>query len=179
MTSDSRVVEFLNVGGGVGLVGVAAGGIRRAERVGDVLHVDPGIGDRLEGVRVDRAMVVTRLGFGGLLAFALMLMAFFLHRQWLDALGEFDDGRLAGAGFDEALQETLEMQAVDQHHVRACHRHGIGGFRLVNMRIAIRADQRSQRNAVAADILGKVFDDREAGDDLQRLGGAGRRGKGG
>ena len=94
-----------------------------------------------------------------------------LHVDRLDPLCQFDDRRLGGAGFGEPLQESLEMQAVDEHDVGTRHCGGIGGLGLINMGVAVGADQSGQLDTVAADISGEVADDRETGDDLERLGG--------
>ena len=67
-------------------------------------------------------------------------------------------------------QKSLEMQAVDQHHIGAGDRHRIGGLRLVDMGVAVGTDERRQLDPLAADIAGEVADDREAGNDLQRRG---------
>ena len=87
-----------------------------------------------------------------------------------DALGQLDDGRLGAAGLDQTLQEAFEMQAVDQHHVGLGHGGRVGRARLVDMGVAVRPDDRRDRDAVAADILGEVADDREAGDDVEPIG---------
>ena len=42
------------------------------------------------------------------------------------------------------------------------------------MRIAIGADQRGDIDAVAADIADEIAEDREAGDDVEAIRGAGR-----
>ena len=68
-------LEPSGVGRGVGLVGVAAGSVGGAEGVGDVLHIDLGVGHRLEGVRVDIAMVMVRL-FDRSRLFTVMVLAF-------------------------------------------------------------------------------------------------------
>ncbi len=145
-TSLSSASSLSGVGGGVGLVGVAAGRIGRAEGVGDVLHIDLRIGDRLEGVRVDVAVVMPsascgRPAFGGL----GFLGELRLELERRHALGQFDDGRLGAAGLDQALQKAFEMQAVDQHDIGLGHRRRVGRARLVDMRVAVRADQRGER----------------------------------
>ena len=83
-------------------------------------------------------------------------------------LVKFDDGGLGGAGVDQALQEALEMQAVDQHDIGLGHGDRVGRARLVDMGVAVRADDASSDvDAVAADIFGEIADDREAGDHFR------------
>src|SRR5690606_1141715 len=51
-------LQRLDIGGGIGLVALAAGGVGGAEGVGDVADIDDRVRYRLEGVRIDRPMVV-------------------------------------------------------------------------------------------------------------------------
>ena len=45
----------------------------------------------------------------------VFVVLFFGHRNGVNAFGQLGDRRLAGARLDKALQETFEMQTVDQH----------------------------------------------------------------
>ncbi len=155
-------VEFLGIGGGIGLVAVATLSVGGAEGVGDVLHIDLGIGDRLEGMRI--GLAISMGAFSG-----IGIGEFGFEVDWRDALGQNGDRRLGGAGVDQALQKAFEMQAVDQHHIRTRHRHRVSRARLVDVGIAIRPDDGGQIDPVAADIFGEIGNDREAGDHFQRL----------
>ncbi len=69
-----RTLGFLfGLGRGVGLVGVAAGRICRAEGLGDVLHIDFGIVHRLPCMRVVFPVVMAFLGV--VVAFSLLVLA--------------------------------------------------------------------------------------------------------
>ena len=168
-TSVSDRVEFLGIGGGVGLVAIATRRVGRAEGVHDVFHIDLRIGDRLEGMRVDVAMLLasrpaSSAAFGIGRAPCFMLIG-------STPLVSSTMAALVALASTRRCQEAFEMQPVDQNHIGAGHRDGIGRFRLIDMRVAVRADQRGQFDPVAADILGEIADDGEAGDDLQLLGG--------
>ena len=56
-------VELLEVGGGIGLIGLLAGRIGGAEAVPDVRYVNLGIGDALPGMGIDAAVAVSMRGF--------------------------------------------------------------------------------------------------------------------
>ena len=77
-------------------------------------------------------------------AAVVLLGEFRLEFERRDALGQFDDGRLGAAGFDQALQEAFEMQAVDQHDIGLRHGGRVGRARLVDMRVAVRPDDGRQ-----------------------------------
>ena len=62
------------------------------------------------------------------------------------------------------------MKPVDQNDVGLCHRHGIGRARFVDMRVAVRPDDGDDVHTVAADVLGEIGNDGEAGHHLERCG---------
>ena len=93
----------------------------------------------------------------------------------LNALRKFNNVGLRGTRLGETQQSTLEVQTLHQHHTSAV------GVRppALGVRVPIRTDQRRRlRSGSPPTSLRKVADDREAGDNLQRLRtGLGREGK--
>lgn len=156
-------VQIAGIAGRIRLIGGAALGIGGAEGCGDVLHIDLGIRHRLPGMGIMRAGVEDRLAVD----IMVMAAARLLHR--LDPVGQGDDGGIGSAGGDQAGQEALELQPVGQHHIGAGQRDRIGGARLMDMRVGIRADQHVQPDPVAADLCREIADDREGGDHVQRF----------
>jgi hypothetical protein len=166
---------------GIGPVGVAAGCIGGTEGVGDILHIDLGIMHRLPCMGIGLAvtmvpflMALLRLpgvSFLALGGFILIVVIFFLGvAQHLAAFGQFHDRRHGGARHDKTLEEALELEPVDQHHVGRTDGGRVSRLRFVNMGVTVRPDQRDDVDTVAADILGEIGDDRETGDNLEILG---------
>ncbi|MNE24679.1 hypothetical protein D3C80_1179760 [compost metagenome] len=180
-----------DIGIGIGGVCGATGLVDLAKCAGNVLHIDFRVLDRLPGMRVKFTVmvvafmaVVVIVGLGGFVAvagfFGLVVMAFLFLRfrmgmagrffgkfQRLDTLGQFNDRRLGAAGVDQPLQEAFKFKAIDQHDASLADGNRIGRARLIDMRIAIRTDERGDLDAVAADIFGEIGDNRETGHDLE------------
>ena len=117
----------------------------------------------IAGIRFGPAVMVL-VGFGELR----------LELDGRDALGQFHDGRLCGAGVDKPLEKAFEVKAVDQHHVGLAHGDRVCRGRFVDMGVAIGSDNGGDVDPVAADVLRKVGNDGEGRDDLQRRGEGGR-----
>lgn len=159
---DLGLIQLLGIVRAVLLVGITIRLVGIAEGIDDVLHIDLGVGDRLESMRVEGTVIVVMLS-------ACLRMAFFLflRLEGLDTLGQLDNGRLGAARLDQPRQETFKSQTIDQNHIRLCQRRRIRWLGLIDMAVAVRADQIGQRNLVAADVLGEILDDGKAGNNLQ------------
>ena len=116
-------------------------------------------------MRIKFAVMVVTVAMG--VAALVIMLILILERP--DTLCQFDDRSLRSAGFGQSLHETLQLHSVDKNDIGGSHGSRIGGAWFVDMRIAIRTDERFQIDPVATDITGEVFDDRETRHHFQRL----------
>ena len=149
-------IELAGIGRGIRLIGRLPGRIGRDQRVTDIGDIDFRVRDRLPGMRIGI----------GIMTMAMPLL-FRLAR--LDVLAR-DDHRGLGAGrFDKARNPAFEAEPIGEHDF------GVGEFlrivrrRRVNMGVAIDRNEACDLDAVAADILHEVGEDREGRDDLHFL----------
>ena len=77
------------------------------------------------------------------------------------------DLALEARGFLQSVHPTFEAEAVDEQDLRRREVLGIGGGRLIDMRVAVGPDQRDDIDAVTADLLHHVAKYRERGDGSQ------------
>ena len=78
-----------------------------------------------------------------------------------------DDGGLAAGGLHQPRQPALKTEPVDEDKLRIRNSLGVGRCRRVDVRVAIRANQRRDVDAVAADIADEIAEDGKAGDDVE------------
>ena len=152
--------EFGLVGTSVLLENGRVLGIGGRKRLGDVANIDHAVGCAVPGVRIDGRLAIV------------------LHLQRRDALGR-DHGRsLVARGCDQPIHPTFQTESVDEDDVGTLERTGIVGCRLIGVRIAVGADQRTNLDLVAADVANHVGENREARHHLERsrLRGHGERG---
>ena len=162
--ADPGVELFQRVGGARGASAVvgAARGVGGAQAVGDVGHVDDGVGHALPGVRVGVVVVMI----------VVVVLAAFNRPH---ALGGDDLQAFVAGALQQARHPAFITQAVGNHQLRLPDLARVRGRRLEDVRIAAQADQRLHRHALAADLLHQVAQDAEGGDHAQRLGGVGGR----
>ena len=119
------------------------------ERLGDVAHVDLGVGQALPRMRIR------------------YLFAVLLQHQRNDARTGVDAFASRLATGQQALQPGFETQAVGDDQVGPQQCFGVIRARFINMRIGICVNQVSQFNPITTDLLGKVSENAEAGDDIE------------
>ncbi len=141
------------IGRGIGAVDIRRRRIGRDQRIADIGHIDLGVGDRLPGVRIGVAVVVSRLRR--------------LARR--DAFGRDDNGRLVAGGLGQPRHPALEAETVGDDEFRVGNGLRVRRCRRIDMRIAARPDQIGDVDAIAADIAHEVAEDREGRDHLHRL----------
>ena len=76
---------------------------------------------------------------------------------------------LAAGGLHQPRQPAFQPEAVDDDELGVGDLLRIGRRRRIDMRVAIGADQRRDLDAVAADVLDEIAEDREARDDLEPI----------
>ena len=148
--------DLVEIFGGIRIVDSLAGGIDGDQPVADIGDIELAVGKALPGMRIG----------DGLLLAALLLD----HGARLDALGRDDDLAFEAGGFLQPVHPALEAKAVGEENGRGREVLGVGRRRLVDMGVAVRADQRRHIDAVSAHLLHHVAEDRERGDGLDLVG---------
>ena len=133
-------------------VGLAVG-IGGDQPIADIGDIELAVGEALPGMRI-----------GDGLGLAALLLD---HGARLHARRGDDHLALEARGFLQSLHPPLEAEAVDEQDLRGREVLGVGRRRLIDMRVAIRPDQRDDIDAVAADLLHHVAEDAERGDSSQ------------
>ena len=113
--------------------------------------------------------VVSVIVIMAVLVAMVMVMVMLFGRQRLDAGGGFGVGGFAlfDGAHDFAFFQT---QAVEQHQFGGGDFFGIAAVELVGVGVLVGADQRTDADALATDLLGHVAQNAEAADYLQRFG---------
>jgi hypothetical protein len=142
---------------GIGRIDFAPVGVGGTKGLDDVFDIDLGVRHRLPGVGVMSPSVKDGLAVSEMVVPATGLFPRF------DTIGEGNDLGFCGAGCDQALQKAFELQAVCQNDIGPCQGDGIGRLGLINVRIAIRTDQRLELYAVAANLAREVTNYGEGG----------------
>ena len=128
-------------------------------------------------------VVVVVVPFGVLVAVTVVVMVplgvIVVERDRLDAFGRHRAYAAEVRGVDQPVQPAFELQPVDDQDLRFADGPRVGRGRLVDMRIAVGADERRDGDVLSADPLHHVAEDREGGDHRDRFAGLrdGRRGE--
>ncbi|MCY1538419.1 hypothetical protein D9M68_739560 [compost metagenome] len=124
-------------------------GVGFAQGLGDVLHIDLGIGQVLPGVRVGH------------------LVAVLIEHQRQHPGAGVDACTGGFAAGDQAIQPGFEAQAVGDDQVGVEHGLGVFGAGLVDMGVGIGTDQIAQLELISANLLGNVGQNTETGNHLE------------
>ena len=87
----------------------------------------------------------------------------------LDAVGRHHPDTAEVRSLDQTVQPAFELQPVDDKNPRFADGLRIGRGRLVSMRVSIGADERRDRDVLAANSVHHVAEDREGGDHRNRF----------
>src|SRR5215211_1007514 len=145
--------ELGDIGRGIVFERLAILLICRTESSRDVVDIDLGIADALERMRVDRALPFASL-LGG-------------EGSRNHAFRGHGDLRLGAAGINEAGDPALKPETVDYDDTGLRNPLEVHRSWLIDMGIAIGADERHDRHMVPADFLGEIAQDGEAGNDFE------------
>jgi hypothetical protein len=93
------------------------------------------------------------------------------HLLRLNSFRRDDDRCLRARSLDEPVYPALQAKAVHQNEPRRAELFGVGGFWLIYMSVAIRADEFFNLDPLGADIAGEIGENRKGRDDRQLFGG--------
>ena len=114
-------------------------------------------------------VAVVMPGLFGMLVVAVIMTVLVVERDRVDPFGRHHPDTAEIRSVDQTGQPALELQPVDDKDLRFADGPRVGGGRLVDMRVAIRADERRDGDVLAADALHHVAEDREGGNHRGRL----------
>ena len=98
-----------------------------------------------------------------------MTVAFGLGRQCFHAFARDQPRALVVRGLHEPVGPAFESEAVDDDEFRAGDGLGVRRGRLETMHVRVRADERRDLHALAADLAHEIAEDREAREHFDLL----------
>src|SRR5208337_1807612 len=133
-----KYVELAEIIIRIGTIDRSATGIDSDQGIADIGNIDLGIGDRLPGMRVwpDTPFL------------AHLLRAYTLCRD--------NDRGLCAGRLDQTIDPTLQTEAVHQNEPCGAELFRVGRLWLIDMGVAIRADECRDLDPLAADIAGEI-----------------------
>ena len=130
-------------------VDIEVGRVQFAKCLGDIAHIDFGIGEALPRMRVKNRLAI------------------FIQHQRNNARAGVDPLALGFAAGQQALQPRLEAQPIGDDQVGTQQRLGVVRAGLVDMSIGIGIDQVGEFDMIATHLAGQVGEDAEARHHLQ------------
>jgi hypothetical protein len=163
----------------VGLVELGVGGVKLAERLGDVAHHLDHVAHVLPGMRIELTVLVlplflvTMLPFLCLFAFLFVpvfVRVFFLamlERPRRDPLRHDHAPRRRAGGLIQPIEPGLEHQAVLEDHLCVGQLRRIRGAGFVFVGVGISVNEGDQLDLVAGHVLHQVGQDAEGGHGVE------------